>query len=160
MHARGTGIDTPHLHYSFFILLSLLSLSLSPPLSSLKNDNGRIRTYAPDGNCLAGSRLDRSATLSSTSYPFLPSPPLLFLTPSSSFFFSKKRQWQDLNLRIQRIIDFKSIALDHSATLSTRYFFFTLPSLLSLLPSPLLPFILSFPFRLFFLHYPFAPYYL
>ena len=32
--------------------------------------------------------------------------------------FLKKRQWQDLNLRIQRIIDFKSIALDHSATLS------------------------------------------
>ena len=31
----------------------------------------------------------------------------------------KKRQWQDLNLRIQRIIDFKSIALDHSATLSS-----------------------------------------
>ena len=30
----------------------------------------------------------------------------------------QKRQWQDLNLRIQRIIDFKSIALDHSATLS------------------------------------------
>ena len=30
----------------------------------------------------------------------------------------EKRQWQDLNLRIQRIIDFKSIALDHSATLS------------------------------------------
>ena len=33
----------------------------------------------------------------------------------------KKRQWQDLNLRIQRIIDFKSIALDHSATLSSLY---------------------------------------
>ena len=33
--------------------------------------------------------------------------------------FLKKRQWQDLNLRIQRIIDFKSIALDHSATLSS-----------------------------------------
>ena len=35
--------------------------------------------------------------------------------------FLKKRQWQDLNLRIQRIIDFKSIALDHSATLSSLY---------------------------------------
>ena len=29
-----------------------------------KNDIGRIRTYAPDGNCLAGSRLDHSATMS------------------------------------------------------------------------------------------------
>ena len=36
-----------------------------------------------------------------------------------SIFWTKKRQWQDLNLRIQRIIDFKSIALDHSATLSS-----------------------------------------
>ena len=42
--------------------------------------------------------------------------------------FLKKRQWQDLNLRIQRIIDFKSIALDHSATLSS-----TLLSLIGLL---------------------------
>ena len=32
--------------------------------------------------------------------------------------WKRKRQWQDLNLRIRRIIDFKSIALDHSATLS------------------------------------------
>ena len=31
---------------------------------SIKNDIGRIRTYAPDGNCLAGSRLDHSATMS------------------------------------------------------------------------------------------------
>ena len=31
-----------------------------------------------------------------------------------------KRQWQGSNLRIHRIIDFKSIALDHSATLSDR----------------------------------------
>ena len=38
--------------------------------------------------------------------------------------FLKKRQWQDLNLRIQRIIDFKSIALDHSATLSSLYSLF------------------------------------
>ena len=42
-----------------------------------------------------------------------------YLWASSDFpFFGQKRQWQDLNLRIQRIIDFKSIALDHSATLS------------------------------------------
>ena len=43
-----------------------------------------------------------------------------YLWASSVFpFFGQKRQWQDLNLRIQRIIDFKSIALDHSATLSS-----------------------------------------
>ena len=30
----------------------------------------------------------------------------------------KKRQWQDLNLRLQRRSDFESHALDHSATLS------------------------------------------
>ena len=29
-----------------------------------ENDNGRIRTYAPNGNSLAGSRLNHSATLS------------------------------------------------------------------------------------------------
>ena len=128
MHARGTGIDTPHLHYSSFYsfpISFLLHTTLSI-LFSLKNDNGRIRTYAPDGNCLAGSRLDRSATLSYITifFPNCPSYPFLFLyflVPNLSFIFSKKRQWQDLNLRIQRIIDFKSIALDHSATLSYSY---------------------------------------
>lgn len=32
--------------------------------------------------------------------------------------FCKKRQWQDLNLRVETTSDFKSDALDHSATLS------------------------------------------
>ena len=37
---------------------------------------------------------------------------------------TKKRQWQDLNLRLQRRSDFESHALDHSATLSL---YFTFP---------------------------------
>ena len=41
----------------------------------------------------------------------------------------KKRQRQDSNLRTQRVIDFKSTALDHSATLS--YISFLLYSFLS-----------------------------
>ena len=139
LHARGTGIDTPHLHYSSFYsfpISFLLHTTLSI-LFSLKNDNGRIRTYAPDGNCLAGSRLDRSATLSYITifFPNCPSYPFLFLyflVPNLSFIFSKKRQWQDLNLRIQRIIDFKSIALDHSATLSIHSFLSSASPFLSL----------------------------
>ena len=55
-------------------------------------------------------------------------------------FFSKKRQWQDLNLRIQRIIDFKSIALDHSATLSDPYYPFFFPLVSSLVSFFLFPF--------------------
>ena len=60
-------------------------------------------------------------------------PSLSFYIPHStvlSFLFSKKRQWQDLNLRIQRIIDFKSIALDHSATLSSLFYSFSLYSII------------------------------
>ena len=81
----------------------------------------------PKGNCLAGNRLNHSATLSYTilqilliHYYIYYSLPLSCLY-TTKFFLKKKlskRQWQDLNLRIQRIIDFKSIALDHSATLS------------------------------------------
>ena len=48
-----------------------------------------------------------------------PSTDFYFWASSVFPFFGQKRQWQDLNLRIQRIIDFKSIALDHSATLSS-----------------------------------------
>ena len=36
-----------------------------------------------------------------------------------TFYTHKKRQWQDLNLRLQRRSDFESHALDHSATLSS-----------------------------------------
>ena len=88
----------------------------------------------PKGNCLAGNRLNHSATLSSIilyrrEFHYIDCQynthniyrPKLFL---------KKRQWQDLNLRIQRIIDFKSIALDHSATLSyTTLLYFPLPDI-------------------------------
>ena len=35
----------------------------------------------------------------------------------------KKRQWQDSNLRLRRRSDFKSHALDHSATLSSFLYF-------------------------------------
>ena len=34
----------------------------------------------------------------------------------------KKRQWQDLNLRLQWRSDFESHALDHSATLSYKHY--------------------------------------
>ena len=80
-------------------------------------------------------------------------PSLSFYIPHStvlSFLFSKKRQWQDLNLRIQRIIDFKSIALDHSATLSIHSFLSSASPFLSLS-------LLSIPFLyllFFFLSYP------
>ena len=73
----------------------------------------------PKGNCLAGNRLNHSATLS---YTLLLDRLLLPLSSiDTTKTFLKKRQWQDLNLRIQRIIDFKSIALDHSATLSSTH---------------------------------------
>ena len=83
-----------------------------------ENDNGRIRTYAPNGNSLAGSRLNHSATLSCLLWSWVSttSESALGVVVSGR---KRKRQWQDLNLRIQRIIDFKSIALDHSATLSS-----------------------------------------
>ena len=45
---------------SFFFFSSFSSFLLY----QYKNDIGRIRTYAPDGNCLAGSRLNHSATMS------------------------------------------------------------------------------------------------
>ena len=80
-----------------------------------ENDNGRIRTYAPNGNSLAGSRLNHSATLSCL---LCSSTSTTSDTQKSALGWKRKRQWQDLNLRIRRIIDFKSIALDHSATLS------------------------------------------
>ena len=83
-----------------------------------ENDNGRIRTYAPNGNSLAGSRLNHSATLSCLlcSWASTTSESVVGVIASGR---KRKRQWQDLNLRIRRIIDFKSIALDHSATLSS-----------------------------------------
>ena len=57
-----------------------------------------------------------------TEDPFVP------LTSLLCFVFYKKRQWQDLNLRLHRRSDFESHALDHSATLSsctTAAFFLT-----------------------------------
>ena len=81
-----------------------------------RHDNGRIRTYAPNGNSLAGSRLNHSATLSCL---LCSSTSTTSDTQKSALGWKRKRQWQDLNLRIRRIIDFKSIALDHSATLSS-----------------------------------------
>ena len=83
-----------------------------------RHDNGRIRTYAPNGNSLAGSRLNHSATLSCLLWSWVSttSESALGVVVSGR---KRKRQWQDLNLRIRRIIDFKSIALDHSATLSS-----------------------------------------
>ena len=82
----------------------------------LKTTTAGFEPTLPKGNCLAGNRLNHSATLS---YTILPDRHLVSLSSiDTTKTFLKKRQWQDLNLRIQRIIDFKSIALDHSATLS------------------------------------------
>ena len=51
--------------FNVFLVISLSIFRLFILLFLLyKNDIGRIRTYAPDGNCLAGSRLDHSATMS------------------------------------------------------------------------------------------------
>ena len=71
----------------------------------------------PEGNCLAGNRLNHSATLSLI-LTWKVEGMFLYYSPITLMKILQKRQWQDLNLRIQRIIDFKSIALDHSATLS------------------------------------------
>ena len=93
--------------------------------SRQKTTTAGFEPTLPKGNCLAGNRLNHSATLSSIillthhRVPlFLPYTTSTLTIPTIQNFL-KKRQWQDLNLRIQRIIDFKSIALDHSATLSS-----------------------------------------
>ena len=71
-------------------------------------------------------------TLVPLSFPFLmfiyTEDPFVPLTSLLCFAFYKKRQWQDLNLRLHRRSDFESHALDHSATLSsctTAAFFLT-----------------------------------
>ena len=98
----------------------------------------------PDCDCVCACDFDLTklvddsvTTMSYPSYDFLS----LYYVALPSFYtfprrlppllvFFKKRQWQDLNLRIQRIIDFKSIALDHSATLSyTTLLYFPLPDI-------------------------------
>ena len=69
-----------------FILFSSICCFL---LYWYKNDIGRIRTYAPDGNCLAGSRLNHSATMS---YNIIECHKLWRITKSKLFtkvFFSK-----------------------------------------------------------------------
>ena len=50
----------------YFLFIHLFICLFILFLLHIKNDIGRIRTYAPDGNCLAGSRLDHSATMSYT----------------------------------------------------------------------------------------------
>ena len=71
------------------------------------------------------SALDHSATLADILLCF-------FVISFLSLFTSlKKRQWQDLNLRLQRRSDFESHALDHSATLSCLFAWFLLLKLLS-----------------------------
>ena len=127
LHARGTGIDTPHLHLFLFLLyhpnISILSSIYLPVQKEIqKTTTAGFEPTLPKGNCLAGNRLNHSATLSYTilyrlvHHTHIPHP--IYHTTKT---FLKKRQWQDLNLRIQRIIDFKSIALDHSATLSSTH---------------------------------------
>ena len=124
LHARGTGIDTPHLHLFLFLLYHTNIYNLFHRHSLYQKDFQKTTTAGfeptlPKGNCLAGNRLNHSATLS---YTILPDRHLLSLSSiDTTKTFLKKRQWQDLNLRIQRIIDFKSIALDHSATLSSTH---------------------------------------
>ena len=124
LHARGTGIDTPHLHLFLFFIDSILHRYILPDIFTQKliqkTTTAGFEPTLPKGNCLAGNRLNHSATLSYTRlyrdvhHTHIPHP--IYHTTKT---FLKKRQWQDLNLRIQRIIDFKSIALDHSATLSS-----------------------------------------
>ena len=142
LHARGTGIDTPHLHLflSHYIIYTIYNIPKRHCHNTTRYHTVKKTTTAgfeptlPKGNCLAGNRLNHSATLSSIilyrqEFHYIDCQynthniyrPKLFL---------KKRQWQDLNLRIQRIIDFKSIALDHSATLSyTTLLYFPLPDI-------------------------------
>ena len=48
LHARGTGIDTPHLHSSFLFTATQILDNFWT-----KNDNGRVRTYAPKGKLLS-----------------------------------------------------------------------------------------------------------
>ena len=109
--------------YSVFLLLFFI---LSKKLFIYKKTTtAGFEPTLPKGNCLAGNRLNHSATLSYTILEILLTHYYIYYYYSTMKFFEKKilskRQWQDLNLRIQRIIDFKSIALDHSATLSSLY---------------------------------------
>ena len=58
LHARGTGIDTPHLHlFLFFYTVPIYLLYTIHIFTCLKrdskNDNGRVRTYAPKGKLLS-----------------------------------------------------------------------------------------------------------
>ena len=142
MHARGTGIDTPHLHLflSHYIIYTIYNIPKRHCHNTTRYNTVKKTTTAgfeptlPKGNCLAGNRLNHSATLSSI---ILYRPEIHYIDCQYKThniyrpkLFLKKRQWQDLNLRIQRIIDFKSIALDHSATLSyTTLLYFPLPDI-------------------------------
>ena len=71
-HIKTFYLKRKELKYDFkewksFMRNSIVSLFLASNLFYfIKNDIGRIRTYAPDGNCLAGSRLNHSATMSYT----------------------------------------------------------------------------------------------
>ena len=139
LHARGTGIDTPHLHV--FLFYSLLKTRYN-----LYNIHDKkiilIKKRQRQGSNL---RSQRETAQQATALTTRPRCLLLYYTDERSTIqtvntrhttyihsklFLKKRQWQDLNLRIQRIIDFKSIALDHSATLSyTTLLYFPLPDI-------------------------------
>ena len=59
LHARGTGIDTPHLHLflSHYIIYTIYN-------TVKKTTTAGFEPTLPKGNCLAGNRLNHSATLS------------------------------------------------------------------------------------------------
>ena len=69
LHARGTGIDTPHLHLFLFFIDSILHRYILPDIPTQKliqkTTTAGFEPTLPKGNCLAGNRLNHSATLSS-----------------------------------------------------------------------------------------------
>ena len=70
LHARGTGIDTPHLHLFLFFIDSILHRYILPDIPTQKliqkTTTAGFEPTLPKGNCLADNRLNHSATLSST----------------------------------------------------------------------------------------------
>ena len=73
LHARGTGIDTPHLHLflSHYIIYTIYNIPKRHCHNTTRYHTVKKTTTAgfeptlPKGNCLAGNRLNHSATLSS-----------------------------------------------------------------------------------------------
>ena len=101
LHARGTGIDTPHLHFNFFLKIYTILLLLFCNSTTFfilskklfiykKTTTAGFEPTLPKGNCLAGNRLNHSATLSFyLSFFILHFSPFLFFPLSISFVYYK-----------------------------------------------------------------------